>query len=323
MRHAPLVGTSFALLVLLSVGWRAHASGGSGGAELRLLLKTNRTRMLVQQASRRLSSQPDALEPMVWLGIAWSRIGYYPDAAGAFSLVAGGDLYEELGLEAHATALRELGAGQAALDLRLQRLVHADVTDAIEVRLRAQAVDDLRMAGDSAGAEAQALHALALFPGGPLAQILLAEVAMDRGDLEEAASYLWVATQLGGTPMVQSLWRAQLRWALLSGDPLAIAEGVAAYGAIRSPEAQTRALYAEALRQQGEPAAALEVLQRARLELTEDPAVLGVRARVAADLADVPTTRDEVDRLKAAYPHHPETIATLAHVRRTLPRLRL
>ena len=75
----------------------------------------------MQQARQELRARPDDIELMAALAVAESRSGYFADAAGSFALCEGAQLYEDLGLEAHANVLRALGDGGQAAALRLQR----------------------------------------------------------------------------------------------------------------------------------------------------------------------------------------------------------
>ena len=297
--------------VLLSLA-SAAAAAGQADAGLRLLWQQRRPRTVVQNASQQLAAQPDAPEPMLWLGIAWSSLGHAPDAIGAFRLSPGGDLYEQQGLAAHATALRTLGDGRAAATLRRQGLT-APLRPGAEAVVWQELVADLRIAGALFEAEDAALQALSLYPQGVVPHILLADVALDRGDLEAARGWLWLAERQGGSPRMPRLWAARMRCALLSGDADEIAEQRVAYGALRAPDSPEVALYAEVLRQQGEPLEALRLLTRSRMALSEAPEILSARVRVWADLYDWPAAALDRDRLLRAYETHPLTVATEAH----------
>lgn len=300
-------GLLFLSLMIGSVAW------GSGSG-LQVLWNMKRPRRLIQRASQVLATTPDDTDAMLWLGIVWSSMGNHPDATAAFALAPGGPLYERMGLEAHATTIRAQGHGQAAFDLRQQRLVHASLSVGQELKVWEASVADLLMAGDLLGAEAAAWQAVSLFPQGVLPHLLLANVALENGDVEEARQWLALAAQFGGALSMPKFWHTSLRCALLDGDELEIEALLDAYLGFQTSDGAVVAFYAEVQRERGDPATALYFLTRAKMLLTEHPDVLAARVRARADLQDWSGLQSDWWRLKQAYPHHPITAVVAAYL---------
>ena len=136
---------------------------------------------------------------------------------------------------------------------------------------------DLRVAGDLVGAERDALSALGLQPRNKLVLALLAELALDHGDLDGAGGWLFVAAQSPGLAP-SPLLLAQARHALAEGD-LEGAQGFLDQARPRGRQpARTAALQARLFVLAGDPAAGLGLLSRPRFDLDQHLCLL--RGRV-------------------------------------------
>ena len=301
MGHRRRGGWAAVLAAVLAVSAVGHAQRRVGKGDgrpiaLEAMLQTGRLRVVVQQASAQLERSPDNPELHALLGVAWSRLGYHADALGAFQLATGAAVYEERGLEAHATALRGAAGGAAAADLRLQRLLQPLDTNT-EHRVLMNAADDLRETGDLDGALALAEQGAGAFPDSGVMAALLADIYLDMGDLDAAHAELWraEARSRGGAGVRGSA--AWVRLHLRDGDPIA-ATAMAKQGARGlSANARAVALYAESLRQLGEPEEARALLEKVRWRLTEEPDILAARLRVLTDLGELSEARELSARL--------------------------
>ena len=302
-------------LLLMGALLAQAARGDAGLAGMEMLLQTGRARVVIQQASAALEADPDSPEWHALLGIAWSRSGYFADALGAFALSGGSVAYEDLGIEAHAAALRACVGGEAAARLRQERLL-SPLSENIEHRIWMNAADDLREVGELDAAEALALQGYAAFPTSSVMLSLLADLALDRGALDEADFYLWRGVQGGGGGA--RLDAVLIRRALVDGD---VQEALARSQPLRVQTANPRlaALRAEALRQSGDPVAALEVLERTRWRLTEEPELLAVRLQVLLDLGEDAEARALGARLAELSGHLVVVQAALDRLRSALP----
>lgn len=295
----------FAALLLLSGVATAKRTGSAMG--LVVMLQSGRPRMAIQNASRHLESQPNDVEVLTALGIGEARAGYFADALGTLSLCAGAELYNDLGLEAHANALRAFGRGDEAFALRLQRRV-APMAEMQEQRLWLHAADDLLSAGDALGALDANLVGMAAYPESALLLAQHAEIMIALGDEDEADFWLWRADQQGRTQrwlIVESARRQSL------GDvtgAYAIADRAIA---VRQPTARLAAARADALRRIGEPDTARHYLSFGSWSLTEDPHILVARLAILRDLGEAEAEAQIASRLAALYPDNAMVRAAL------------
>ncbi len=281
--------------LLIGSAWARSSDG------VEMMIRRGQYRVATQNANRALQASPDDVELHAAIGIAWSKAGYFADAAGAFKLCAGSTLYEDKGLEAHADQIRAMGDGQGAAALRLQRLLDAEISDFHAMKVWMGVVDDLRMDGDLVGAEDAAYQALSLFPRSPMALAMLADVYMDAGELDEADAALWMAAQQGDTARG---FITQARRELIDKDYAAAEAVLESARKLRTPTLRLAVMRAEVKRQQGNAHGALEILERARWQLTEHPEMLAVRIMTLTDLG-YPDAAEFAARAQLIYPNNP------------------
>lgn len=272
-----------------------------------LLIRTGRPRVAMQQARQELRARPDDIELMAALAVAESRSGYFADAAGSFALCEGAQLYEDLGLEAHANVLRALGDGGQAAALRLQRQL-SPLTAQMAFRLWLGASDDLRSIGDIDGAMEMTLAGLSQFPNSGMLHAQLAELHLVQGDIDQAEFHLWWSARQGEH---QRWVIAEGRRRLMVGDLIGARELASRFYRSAEPNARFVAFYADALRENGEAAVALHELTTGRWRLTDDPLVLGAHLRLLVALEDWDAAARLAAHASVVYPRNQGLHTTL------------
>ncbi|MEL6347283.1 MAG: hypothetical protein AAFV53_29475 [Myxococcota bacterium] len=283
----------------------------AGSLGLQMMIKSGRYRVAVDNASKQLDEDPDNPELHAAQGVAWSRLGYPADALGAFQFSGGAAFYEDVGIEAHATALREVGDGEAAVDLRSQRLVSSSLTDSREFRLWYNLIDDLRVAGRPEEALDSVAASLSIYPNAPATYAQLADCYYAMGFDEEGDAALWTSERLGGSQLTRIL---NIEHALANGDLMhadALSNNLRQF---RVPDPRLLGLRVEVLRQMGDLDEAAALLERSRYRLTEAAEVLIARARVYRDLNDTVRYTQAVHRLSTVYGDHPDVKGVLAEM---------
>lgn len=276
-------------------------------------IQKRRYREAIHQLETDLGARPDDPELFAMLGSAWSRLGIYADAAGAFALSAGSAWYLRSGFDDEADTLRAFGKGRQAADLRLEARWD-DEKSISELVVLQGAANDLREAGDLEEAEDLALEAFAAYPAAGLAYATLAEVALDMGDRDEAEFNLWCADRRGYSSSALHAVRARI--ALSDGDfDTAERESRAAFQG-RSRSRTLLALRAEVLRRRRLPELALRLIDGPRGGMQEEPVLLAVQAASLFDLGDTERAREIVGRALVVYPESPDVQRAAAYVGR-------
>ncbi len=203
-----------------------------------------------------LTNNPDDAELHAYLAVASAKIGRYADALPAFENAEGSPYYESSGLDEHATTLRATGNFDQAIALRREALA-ASPTEVRRVSISFDLADDYRAAGDLYNAQQVAEYVLAATPGLEEAYALLADIAIDAGDLEEAELQLWFADLYGRRSARTRATRGRLQLAY-GDDEAALAE--VREGRMRSRNHLPWAIQGEAMRRMGDPVGCLSLL---------------------------------------------------------------
>lgn len=289
-------------------GERVRRKGGRGPRQempWRAALAARQWRNVFQGLRKDLADNPEDPELHATLGIVSARIGRYGEAVAAFSFAQGSPTYEGQGLSLHADALRATGDYQGAIALRRESFAAA------ERALRQSVVsldlaDDLRYAGDLLGAEQAALYVLAEAPRMEETYALLAEIALDVGDTDEAELNLWLADLYGHRTSRTRVARARLQIAL--GDLEAAYEEVS-YGRMRNRNHLPWALQAEILRRQGFAVEGLYLLESGRLPDKDRPEMMAVRLACLASDGQIEEALELRAEAIGLYPRDPNVVA--------------
>jgi hypothetical protein len=293
------------LLLLSSDVGRAQGRGGASG--LVMLLQSGRSRVVIQNALRHLETEPDNIEVLAALGVGEARAGYYGDALGTLSLSEHAELYADLGLEAHANALRATGDGAGAAMLRQQRQV-STMSGIQELRLWLYSADDLWSTGDLDGALALNLRGLSVYPRSGMLLAQRGELLLAQGDEAGGDAYLWLSEREGR----QQRWLiAEGRRRLSLGDLIGARELAEAYDTLSQPSARFAAFRAEVLLACGDVDEAGYLLGFGRWLLSEDPDLLLLRWQVLQAQGDDRAAAALSTRLLALYSSNPAVQAAL------------
>lgn len=252
-----------------------------------------------------IAANPDDPNLQAYLGVINARIGRYAEAAVAFQLALGSEVYEEQGVERHADALRYTGHPEEAFELRRSVwLMTMNVNQAAPMVVGM--VDDLRYAGDNEGAEDWAWYLISEVPQMEEAYAVAADVALDRGDLDEAGYLLWMADLYGHRVARTRAARGRLEMAY--GD-LKAAYGEVRYGRMRNRNHLPWAIQAESLRLQGGAHEALALLDTGHLPDKERPDMTAARLAALASAGQLEEAR-ELRRIALwSYPSNPDVLA--------------
>ena len=243
-------------------------------------LQDGAPKLALSVAYQHLANNPDSSENHIFAGIALCRIGRYADALSHFDFGIGDKRHDIKRVEYQAMALRAIGKGEQAAQLRQELLFDPRVKVAIQVRLRGDIIDDYRVAGMYDKAFAEAYTFIGKHPRSALANALLAELYLDTGELEQAAFFIWKAEQLRFNLRTE---RAAGRLSMLKGDV------ETAYHTFRLIQRSLRtndnlAFYLEAMRQYEGPQKAYDFISLPRFRSNEAPLVLIVKHRIYNEL---------------------------------------
>jgi hypothetical protein len=283
------------------------AFGFDSDAALKLI-RSGRYGHAVQMTSGYLYRHPDDIDATSLLGVAWERKGHTADALGAFALVGGGDLYEQIGLDAHANALRIHGEPLAASVLRHRCLVDETLSEGRYVRVYLGLAEDHLATGDPHGAESWALAALSIYPNAPLVHAALAEIAIYEGDFESADYHIFYGDMLGITGRGAAV---AARRAILKGDVVEADRILEGARELRSVSLEVAALRIEVAHLLGEVEERDRLLRSTRWRDIETPALLLIRARVVISQGDLRAGQALLQRGHDLYPTNQEISALL------------
>lgn len=302
----------FALGLLLATSLARGESAGSAA----LSIRQARYRLAVVQASRGLEENPDEPDLHATLATAWSKAGYFADAAGAFELCAGSAYYESHGLDAHADQIRAMGQGREAATLRLQQLVNPQLADARRMRVLLAAADDLLVEDAPREALELAERAMAAYPRSPMVHAVLADIHLAMGDEEEADFHAWLSASYGQTTR---LMLVEARRELAAGNTKGAYSATELAREQHSGSLKIPALRAEIRRVQGDLDSAMAILSLKKWIMTEDPVILAVRIKVFTDAGDWGAAEELADRAQGVYPDNQDIHEALAYWKARVP----
>lgn len=268
-------------------------------------------RMAMAEARGLLAERPDDEELHALLGIVLAREGHYNDALPEFIFGQGSAQYEKDGIYEHANALRYLGRGHEAAELRLSRLVTESGEDD-DLRIYTEAARDLRYAGDTAGAKALLDEVMALYPGAVLPIAVYGDILLDEGDVDGAYWHLFLANRITkNSPQVQILRvRLMLAEGDLDGAMLVLNKLRRSY----QRNEQIAALRAEALLMSGDPDTALAYLSLKRWARRGEPQLLSRRLRALHAVGEQAEAKLLMNHLLQVYPHDRDVQRAVAEV---------
>jgi len=269
--------------------------------------------LAIQALRPGIQTAPDDPELHALMGIAQARMTFFADAVVSLDFAPGSSAYEGEGVDAHADSLRVVGQSARAVELHGAGLLASELTSQDEMLLWVDLVDDHLYAGDLDAAHAAAVQCLTLRPRSGGAHAVMADVALTSGDLDSAGYHLWMASE-DGQQLLRAMW-VEWRLALALGD-VAMARAVADEALLfRRRHPRVQAMQAETLRLEGDPEAAIGVLDRPDNKLKEHPELLAARMATLQDLGRT----DEASWLAAwagnVYPTVPAVRAAVAAVR--------
>lgn len=265
-----------ALIALGTLITTAAAAGPSGGLLAQILngkaLTARRT------LGPMLASNPDDPVANLYMGMALSVEGKHNDATIYFQAGENAPLYWKQGVGFHAANLRYAGQAEHAAALRSLQLMNPDL-DSEGLTWLDQA-DDYRAAGQLDKAWEAANQAIALRPLGIKAHAVLADIAMDAGQVELAEEHLFLAQKRidGAAPPRLYLTRARME--------LARGEHEEALALVEQARDQRRwlvdavYLHTAVLLAMGDLDAAADVLNRPKLAPKQSPPVLLARIQL-------------------------------------------
>jgi len=193
MRLSSILLTAVGLLGLSSY---AHAQFFRNDVSpLEKALRRRNTKDIFALADEKLAIDPDDADAQALRGAAFSIEGWPTEAVVSFELALGGDFYEQEGQRYHAEALRELGRGLEAAQLRRERRLVETPNQFAYIGIEANIVDDLRWAGAYYEAQEAAVELLATDPQNAIVHSTVAELAYELGDVDEAMFQLFLAAR--------------------------------------------------------------------------------------------------------------------------------
>ena len=164
---------------------------------IEFMIRRRHANQLVDTAEELFITDPDSPKAHAIHGIVYSMQGWPTESLVAFEMASGGDLYEQEGLHYLAAALRDLGRGEEAAELRREQRLVPSPNPYIHVSIEANIVDDLRSveAWDEAIEAADVL--LATVPGNVIAHSTVADLMWAMGDVDEAMFQLFLVSRTG------------------------------------------------------------------------------------------------------------------------------
>lgn len=265
-------------------------------------LRMSQARLAAQAARTALDQDPDSPDLHAALGVAFQRSGFDADAVVSLGFGEGSRFYESTGLEAHAEALRSLGLGAQAAELRAQRLALPFEKDAGELTVLLGLVDDRVSSGELDLALDWAESAVALFPRSPAAHAYLAQVAWFLGEVEQAEYGLWWSQHLGSSQRGSIL---AMEMAIARGDLKAAREALDAARDQKRRRQHLRVLHARLMMLEGDPEGAVLMLESSGVRNIASPENLAVRAWAMSSVGMQTEAREALELGQALYPGHP------------------
>ena len=305
---APLGGG--APLTLPGMGGSAAPAGSAAkwADNVQVRMARGFTRQADAMLVEALDAHPNDPVLLPMAGVVRAAVGDY-----ALALVATeGELLDgpkvQQAATSRATALRHTGAPGAAAALRAEGLLREGLTAPQEALVWCAISADHLAADDHEAAFDAAMAGLAADPDSPRPYVALAELALDRGDLDEAVIQLELARRGRATP--RALLHLEGRLALELESPVHAFRVIflaarSVLGGRLDPE--MTALLVEARRRQGWASGARSVQERESLMFNQElwhPALLATRALVRADAGDLAGAAEALERAQALYPHH-------------------
>jgi len=269
-------------------------------------IKDGRPRRALQLSTARLQRAPDDAEAMATLAGAWSRTGHFADAAATFDLALGSSWYDDLGIEAHADALRA-GASPEAAHLHEARLGMGDLSPGRTIRLYVDLIDDHRATGDLVSAQAAADAGLAQTPRAPTLMAAEADILVDLGQLDAAEAA--VAQSLDAGPTLRAHLVAA-RIALLREQPHLAFEWAEEGRRFRSQSLRLSAVRLEAMRRLDDQDGIDDVLGMLRVRYNDHPEIMAVKMRIHADRGERAELLELAARARELYPDNTELQTT-------------
>ena len=287
-----------AVLVLLTllVGLRSQAAFYP---HITRSLRQGQNRQAIKFARLALEENPDDSELFAAMGVGFTRTGYFGDAIGVFAFAEGGDTYEASGLEAYADALRYTGEADKAIELRRERLVHADIQSQRELVVWLSLIDDHIAWGDLYGAEESALQALSLFPRSPVLHAYMAQLYACLGDIDNADFHQWMAERT--QPTLRGLL-VEARRCLGEGNLRCAEVAVQKGQKLRNKSVHLKAMQVEVLRQEGRLDEAMALLNQPKWRLHYYPDLRAAEALVKWDYGQHEESMELLENLLDLYP---------------------
>ncbi len=262
--------------------------------------KQHQTYLAAEEYRKAIKINPD--EPDLFVGLGTKEVEVWQYADGLVDLQLGqlGSIYDKDGLEAHADALRVFGRGREAADLRLSAVWSS--RDRREVRLRADAVADLRAAGKWSEAEEAWLDAYARFPVAPLIHAEGALLYADMGDLATARFHADLAAVSAVIPRRVLLALATV--CFLEGDFTNAKAQIAELRSENPLSMEGILLDAEFQFATGDAQSAWKLVDGPRWKASDQPDAMALRASLLHTLGQESEAKQLIDRAMALYPHH-------------------
>lgn len=249
-------------------------------------------------ADNHLQRQPRGRAGHAVMGGVESRMGWAVEAVDAFDAGVGARWYGAVGRSLHANALRAVGRGREAADLR--RDDQRDERKAVQLRTWVAMVDDLRAAGDPAGAERVLAGGMAAFPRSSVLMSVGADLALDAGDIAGAEAWLALIHHYVGP--VRRTRHVNLRIAVMEGNHERVDTVSAALLRAEPGDAQALAGLAHSLVDRGEPQEAWAVLQGIEARRRGDASLLTAEARALAALGQREDARTLIAFVRDRHP---------------------
>ncbi len=253
------------------------------------------------EAERHLKGNPFQSPGWAVMGGVESLLGWYPEAVSAFEGGQQAIWYDRVGRPLHADALRSVGRADEAAALRRESL-EGEARPAARLRAYADLVDDLRYAGDALGAEAVVAEAMGQYPRSSVAMSLASDLALDRGDVEEAESWLALIEHFAGR--VHRTLLVELRLAVMVQDHDRVDRIMGKLARTGGSDPVANALLAHSLCDRGEAEEALDAARAAPGR--GDVVTAAAEVRALRMLGEEAEARVLASWLLARHPEHPE-----------------
>jgi len=263
-------------------------------------------------ADNHLRRQPRGRAGHAVMGGVESRMGWAVEALDSFDAGVGARWYGTSGRALHANALRSVGRGAEAADLRRDDL--RDDRTAVQLRTWVAMVDDLRAAGEPIAAEDTLTAGLSEHPRSSVLMSVGADLALDRGDVAAAEGWLALIHHYAGP--VRRTRHVNLRIALLEGNHERV-DGIArALLRVQPGDPQAIAAVAHSLIDQGQPTQAWETLHGVEARRRGDAGLLTAEARALAALGRTDEARALIAFVRARHPLDQDASMVQASLRR-------